>query len=187
MNAARLTALINTAVDGIIFIDAQGAITLFNPACERLFGYRAGEMVGQNVKRLMPAPDHAAHDGYVAAYRRTGERKIIGVGREVLGRRKDGETFPIELSVGEAALGGEVFFVGILRDITERRRAADQREQLIEALTASNEERAHFTHAASHDLREPLRMITAFCSLLTQDYGGGLDARGRESPPRAAW
>ena len=180
MNEARLRAVVGTAVDGIIFIDANGAVTMFNPACERMFGYSAAEIVGQNIKLLMPAPYHAEHDGYLSNYRLTRERKIIGIGREVVGRRRCGDTFPIELSVGEAAFEGEAFYVGILRDISERRRAADQRERLIHELVASNEETAHFAHVASHDLREPLRMITAFCGLVSTDYGDRLDDRGRE-------
>jgi len=128
----------------------------------------------------MPEPYHAEHDGYLSNYRRTGERKIIGIGREVLGQRQNGETFPIELSVGETTFEGDVIYVGILRDITERRRAAELRERLIDQLTALNEENAHFAHVASHDLREPLRMITAFCGLVVKDYGERIDERGRE-------
>jgi two-component system sensor kinase FixL len=176
----RLQAVLDTAVDGVILIDAVGHVTLFNPACERMFGYAADEMLGANVSRLMPAPFAADHDRYIAAHRRTGERRAIGVTRETMARRKDGEIFPIELSVGAARAGGEPFFIGILRDISDRKRAAEQRERLIEELVASNDERAHFAHAASHDLREPLRMVSAFCGLLARDYGEGLDARGRE-------
>ncbi len=120
---ARLRAVIDTAVDGVILIDARGIVLVFNPACEKLFGYSAAEVIGQNVKMLMPPPYRDEHDGYLGNYARSGERKIIGIGREVVGRRKDGSTFPMDLSVGEAKQqGGEPTFVGIIHDITERKR-----------------------------------------------------------------
>lgn len=120
---ARLRAVVETAVDGVILIDAVGTVLMFNPACERLFGYRNTDVIGQNVKMLMPEPYRREHDGYLENYRRTGERQIIGIGREVLGRRKDGTTFPMDLSVGEAQQGGEAIFVGIIHDLTERQRS----------------------------------------------------------------
>jgi len=177
---SRLRAIVDTAVDGIILMDESGTVTMFNPACERMFGYRAAEVIGGDVKQLMPPPYRDEHDQYLENYQRTRSRKIIGIGREVLGRRRDGETFPMDLSVGEADREGEVFYVGIVRDVSERKRTSDLREHLIEELTASNEERAHFAHVASHDLREPLRMVAAFCGLLAKDYGDRLDDRGRE-------
>jgi len=177
MTESRLRAVVETAIDGIIFMDAEGLVTMFNPACERMFGYRAGEIIGGEVKRLMPG---AEHDQYLHKRRRTGGRKVIEIGREVVGRRKNGETFPVDLSVAEAEQDGEAYFVGILRDASERQRAKDLSEQLIEQLTASNLERSYFGHVASHDLREPLRMVAAFCGLLTKDYGERLDERGRE-------
>src|SRR5438552_3187564 len=100
MDEARLRAVLDTAVDGVILINAGGDVLMFNPACERMFGYMAAEVMSKNVKMLMPEPFRAEHDGYLGNYHRTGERKIIGIGREVLGRRKDGSTFPMDLSVG---------------------------------------------------------------------------------------
>ena len=99
---ARLMAVVDTAVDGVILIDARGCILKFNPACEKLFQYRADEVRNQNVKMLMPSSYRVEHDGYIRNFLKTGERKIIGIGREVLGQRKDGSTFPMNLSVGEA-------------------------------------------------------------------------------------
>ena len=118
----RLRAVVDTAVDGVILIDTGGMIVMFNPACERLFGYTAAEVIGLNVRVLMPPPFHEEHDKYLDNYHRTGERKIIGIGREVVGRRRDGTTFPMELSVGESHQDDETIFVGIIHDLTERKR-----------------------------------------------------------------
>ena len=120
---ALFRTLIGTAADGIIVIDMKGMIQVYNAACERLFGYSAQETIGQNVKMLMPSPYHEEHDGYLSRYRMTGERRIIGIGREVLGRRKDGTTFPMYLSVGEGALEGQKIYVGIIHDLTERKKS----------------------------------------------------------------
>ena len=117
---ARLQSIIDSAVDGIIVIDAKGRIESFNRGAERLFGYPGAEVVGRNVNMLMPSPDHEQHDGYLARYLATGEAKIIGVGREVTGRRRDGTTFPLHLSVGEMLVGGERKFTGMLHDLTSR-------------------------------------------------------------------
>ena len=120
---SRLRAVVETAVDGVILIDAFGIVEMFNPACETLFGYEADEVLGQNVKMLMPPPYEAEHDVYLRRYRHTGERRIIGIGREVAGRRKDGTVFPMELSVGEAQRNGRPVFAGIIRDISQRKQA----------------------------------------------------------------
>lgn len=119
----RLATILSTAVDGIVTINDHGTMLTVNPAAERLFGYTAEEMIGRNVNMLMPEPYHSAHDGYLSRYRETGERRIIGIGREVMARRKDGSTFPMELAVGEAWQGDRRFFTGIIRDITDRKRA----------------------------------------------------------------
>src|SRR5258705_238057 len=119
-----MRALIEPAVDGAILIDARGVVLMFNPACEKLFGYCADEVIGKNVKMLMPEPYRHEHDGYVANYLDSRKPKIIGIGREVVGLRKDGSTFPMDLSVGEAKhQGGGSIFVAIIRDITERKSA----------------------------------------------------------------
>jgi two-component system sensor kinase FixL len=127
---ARLRALLEAAVDGIISIDERSLIQTINPAAERLFGYAAQEVIGQNVKVLMPLPYRGEHDGYLAHYIATGEKKVIGIGREVVGQKKDGSTFPMDLSVAEARLGEERLFVGIVRDITERKRAEEALSRL---------------------------------------------------------
>ena len=119
---AQIRAIVETAVDGIITIDDRGVIESFNPAAERIFGYSAAEAIGQKVDRLMPEPYRSEHHHHVNNYLRTGHAKIIGVGREVTGLRKDGNTFPMYIAVGEQKIGGGRHFTGIVRDITERKR-----------------------------------------------------------------
>ena len=131
----RLRGLIDTVVDGILLIDDKGTVADINPAAERIFGYAAAEVIGQNVRMLMPEPYHSEHDGYIARFLNTGEKRIIGIGREVRGRRKDGAEFPMELAVGELQVGGVRMFNGIVRDITERKRAEEELGKL--ALVAS--------------------------------------------------
>jgi PAS domain S-box-containing protein len=177
---SRVRAIVDTAIDGIILMDTRGMVTMFNPACERMFGYAAAEVLGSDIKQLMPSPYRAEHDQDLDNYRRTVEPRIVGVGREVIGRRKSGDTFPLELSVGEVDDDAEVSYACVLRDLTERKHADELREKFIEQLTASNEERTLFVHVASHDLREPLRMVAAFCGRLAKDYGDRLDERGAE-------
>jgi len=120
---SRFQAMLDTVPDGVMVIDRTGRIQTYNAACERLFGWRAEEVLGRNVSMLMPSPYREEHDAYLERYHRTGERRIIGIGREVEGQRKDGTTFPMELSVGEATQAEAPVYVGIVRDITERRRA----------------------------------------------------------------
>jgi two-component system sensor kinase FixL len=125
-STARLQSIIDSAVDGIIVIDSKGRIGAFNRGAERLFGYPAAEVIGRNVNTLMPSPQHEEHDGYLARYLQTGQAKIIGTGREVTGRRRDGTTFPLHLSVGEMSVGGERMFTGMLHDLSERVRLEEQ-------------------------------------------------------------
>jgi phosphoserine phosphatase RsbU/P len=122
----RLRAILDTIADGVVATDEKGAIQLFNPAAESLFGYRREEVLGRNVNLLMDSPDREAHDGYLASYLRTGHRKIIGIGREVYGRRKDGSRFPLYLSIGEALQGRQRIFVAVLHDLTARRQAEEK-------------------------------------------------------------
>src|SRR5258705_10111147 len=122
----RLQAVLDTAVDGIILIDANGSVLTFNPACERLFGYRPDEVIGRNVKMLMPPVYSDHHDQYLNNYKQTRDPKIIGIGREVFAQRKDGTVFPIYLSVGGGDSEVEPIFVGIINDLTERRSTEDR-------------------------------------------------------------
>jgi two-component system sensor kinase FixL len=125
-NEARWRSIIQSAVDGIVLIDTRGRIEAFNRAAERLFGYTEADVLGRNVNMLMPSPYQEEHDGYLARYLATGDAKIIGIGREVTGRRRDGSVFPLHLSVGEASVGGERKFTGILHDLSARVRLEEQ-------------------------------------------------------------
>jgi PAS domain S-box-containing protein len=133
----RLRAILETAAEGIITIDDRGRIESFNRAAEMIFGYKAGEVIGRNVSLLMPSPDRERHDSYLANYQQTGMAKIIGIGREVAARRKDGSTFPIDLSVSEMRLADRRLFTGFIRDVTVRKRAEEQLRLLSEALEST--------------------------------------------------
>ena len=146
---ARLAAIIDNAVDGIVTIDERGIILTVNAACTRIFGYGAGEMIGNNVKMLMPEPYHGEHDRYLSNYRRSGEAKVIGIGREVQGRRKDGAIFPLDLAVAKVEVNGATIYSGIVRDISERKASE-------EALIEANTELEEFAYRTSHDLRSPI-------------------------------
>jgi PAS domain S-box-containing protein len=171
---ARFRAVVDTAADGIITINAQGIIESVNPEAERLFGYVHDELIGKNVKVLMTATDSERHDEYLARYLRTGEARIIGIGREVTGR-KDGSTFPLFLSIGEFSLDGERYFTGIVRDITERKRA-DERQRL---LTAEVDHRAKNLLATIQAMvlltKRDARSVSEFATTLI----GRLHAMGR--------
>ncbi|MCS6770676.1 MAG: PAS domain S-box protein [Kiritimatiellae bacterium] len=124
-SAAKLAAIFNTVVDGIITIDERGIIESVNPAAERIFGWSAKDLIGRSVNVLIPEPWRRHHDGYIRRYLRTGRPHIIGIGREVRGLRKNGDTFPMDLAVSEVRIGRRRLFTGIVRDITERKRAAE--------------------------------------------------------------
>jgi PAS domain S-box-containing protein len=156
---ARTRAILETAVDAIITIDERGMIESVNPAAQKVFGHAAHEMIGRNVKMLMPEPYHSEHDAYLLNYRQTGHKKIIGIGREVIGRRKDGTTFPMELGVSEVRLGDRRIFTGIVRDITERKLAE-------EALREANRRKDEFMAMLAHELRNPLAPIQNAAHLL---------------------
>ena len=164
----QMRAVVHTAVEGIITIDQRGIIQSINPAAERTFGYAAAEVVGQNVSLLMPGPDRQEHDGYIANYLRTGQAKIIGIGREVAGQRKDGTVFPMELAVSEVRLAGQRVFTGFVRDITERKRAEEKLAELAGTLAEKNKELETIVYVASHDLRSPLVNIQGFSKELAR-------------------
>jgi two-component system sensor kinase FixL len=148
---ARWRSIVDSAVDGIVVIDQKGIIESFNPGAERLFGYLEAEVVGHNVSMLMPSPDREQHDRYIERYRTTGERRIIGIGRDVTGLRKDGSTFPLRLSVGELSIDGQPRFTGILHDLTART-AIESRMRQQSALTKLGEMAA----VVAHEVKNPL-------------------------------
>jgi PAS domain S-box-containing protein len=169
-NEAKLRSLIetvlSTVVDGLITIDRNGTIQSFNKACVSLFGYTAEEVIGRNVKLLMPEPYHSQHDGYIATYLATGVPKIIGIGREVMGRRRDGSTFPMQLAVGESPDAGVHAFVGIVRDLAERREAERQREQLRQS--QKMEAVGQLTGGLAHDFNNLLAIIIGNLDMLRE-------------------
>lgn len=165
-STARTHAILETAVDGIITIDDQGVIETFNPAAERLFGYQASQVIGQNISILMPEPYRQEHHHYLARYRASGVRHIIGIGREVQGLRQNGDVFPMLLAVSEVTLADRRIFTGIVHDISQLRQAEAELEQRVQARTAqlasANEEIRRFVYVASHDLRAPLINLQGF-------------------------
>jgi PAS domain S-box-containing protein len=188
---SRMRAVLETIVDAVITIDEQGRILSFNQAATRLFGYSPEEVMGQNVNILMPSPYHEAHDSYLENYLRTGIKKIIGIGREVVAKRKDGTVFPIDLSVSEVHLKDQRIFTGIIRDITERKSAEEEIRKLNEELEtrvhertiqleAVNRELEAFSYSVSHDLRAPLRTIDGFSQTVMEMYADKLDGRGQD-------
>ncbi|MFI4974363.1 MAG: PAS domain S-box protein [Caulobacterales bacterium] len=161
---AHLQSILDTVPDAMIVIDEKGIMQSFSAAAERLFVWSSQEMVGGNVSILMPSPYREAHDGYVARYLTTGERRIIGIGRVVVGQRRDGSTFPMELSVGEMRVGASRFFTGFVRDLTERQQTEARLQELqselvhVSRLTAMGE----MASALAHELNQPLSAIANY-------------------------
>ncbi|MGQ9370875.1 PAS domain-containing hybrid sensor histidine kinase/response regulator [Azospirillum sp. ST 5-10] len=170
---AKNRAILEAAVDGIITIDEEGRIESFNRAAERIFGYAAAEVLGRNVNTLMPPPYRESHDHHLATYLRTGQARIIGVGREVHGRRKDGTVFPMDLGVGEGYLAGRRIFAGTVRDISERQAAETSLRTAKEEAERANAAKTRFLAAASHDLRQPVQSLVFFTSALSMRLTDG--------------
>src|SRR6185437_10593353 len=178
---AHLRSVLETVPDAIIVIDDRGLVQSFSPAAERLFGYTATQVIGQNVKMLMPEPYRGEHDGYLDRYRRTGERRIIGIGRVVIGRRADGSTFPMELAVGEINLDGKRMFTGFVRDITERQVARERLQELQSELLRASRLSAmgQMASALAHELNQPLTAIINYVQATRRMIAGGTVPRER--------
>lgn len=163
-DGSLLKSVIDTAPDAIITIDVEGIVRSFSPAAEKMFGFRADEVVGQNVNRLMPSPDKERHDGYIARYLRTGEKRIIGIGREIHARRKNGAVFSAELAVGELALGEQRLFTGFIRDVTDRVEAERRADHLQRELAHLNriQTMSELATALAHELNQPLTAISNY-------------------------
>ncbi len=164
--AGELRQLIDTAVDGIITIDESGQVLSFNKAAERIFGYGSNEVIGRNVSLLMPEPESSSHDEHMARYVRTGHPHILGLGREVMALRKDGEVFPMDLAVNEFWRDDRRIFTGIVRDITERKQIDRMKDE--------------FVSTVSHELRTPLTSLRGSLGLMSLDVMGTVSDQGRQ-------
>lgn len=164
LREAHLQSIIDTIPEATIVIDENGLIRSFSAAAERMFGHAAAEMIGQNVKLLMPSPYREEHDVYLERYRATGKRHLIGAGRIVAGQRKDGSTFPIELAVGEMWSGSRRFFTGFVRDLTERQETEARLQELQSELVHVSRltEMGEMASAIAHELNQPLSAITNY-------------------------
>ena len=165
----KFQSIFENVVEGIVCINAHGRILEFNKAAESIFGYQAAETIGQNVSMLMPEPDKGQHDQYLHRYRQTGTKHIMGGYREVIGRRKDGAAFEMELALGEFNDAKQKFFVGLVRDISERKETERLLITAREKAEAANQAKSHFLSRMSHELRTPLNGILGFSTLLSMD------------------
>ncbi len=188
---AHLKSILDTIPDAMIVIDEHGAIQSFSTAAERLFDYTPAEVLGRNVRMLMPSPYRAQHDSFLARYLTTGERRIIGIGRVVVGERKDGSTFPIELAVGEMRSNDRRYFTGFIRDLTDRQKTETRLQDLqselvhISRLTAMGE----MASALAHELNQPLSAIANYLKgsqRLLADTNGSATLNVREALNKAA-
>jgi PAS domain S-box-containing protein len=177
---AHTRALLSNLIVGVVSVDERGLIKTCNPAAERIFGYQESEIIGQNIGLLFPKPEQDEQTGYFKKYLEPGISGMLGVTVEAVGLRKSGSTFPLDLSVAEMQGGENRMFVVILRDISERKLAEEQKASLMADLEGANEELKSFAYVVSHDLKAPLRAIGALADWLSTDYVDKFDEEGKE-------
>ena len=183
---AHLRSILDTVPDATVVIEKDGTIVSFNGAAVRQFGYAESEVLGQNVRILMPEPYRHEHDGYMQRYLRTGEKRIIGVDRVVVGRRMDGSTFPMALSVGEVKTGDRIFFTGFIRDLTERAESEARLQEIQGELArlARLNELGEMASTLAHELNQPLAAIANYvqgCTRLLKKLDDAVATRMREA------
>ncbi|MDF2984383.1 MAG: hypothetical protein K0Q69_4155 [Devosia sp.] len=181
---AHLQSILDTVPDATVVIETDGTMTSFNKAAVRQFGYQPEDVIGQNVRMLMPSPYREQHDGYIHRYLTTGEKRIIGVDRVVVGRRKDGSTFPMTLAVGETRTADKRYFTGFIRDLTERQESAAQLEAAQGELArmARINELGEMASTLAHELNQPLSSIANYvqgCAIMLDASAGGHEEAGR--------
>lgn len=163
---SKASAILEMVGDGVVTIDRVGIVESFNPAAEKIFGFTAREVIGQNIKMLMPEPYQSEHDGYIKRYTGSGDPRVIGIGREVVGQRKNGEAFPMALVVSEVSLHGENMFVGTVRDITRHKQYEERIQRSKEMAELATQAKSEFLANMSHELRTPLNAIIGFSDFL---------------------
>jgi len=177
---SKINDIIQAAVDGIITIDTRGIMEMVNPSAAKLFGYEAEEILGRSISILMPEPDKSHHHSYIENYQATGHKKIIGIGREVTGQRKDGSTFPFYLSISEVQLMDRKVYTGFIHDISQQKLNEEKLRRYAAELERSNLELQDFAYVSSHDLQEPLRKIQAFGDRLRTKEHANLSDQGKD-------
>ncbi len=165
----HLSTIVNTMVDGVLTIDVKGIVNSFNPAAERIFGYKSDEVIGNNINMLMPEPERSQHDDCIKNYLETGVTKIIGCNKEVRGQHKKSTIFPLDLAVSEMWLGDQRQFAGIFRDITERKHYEKALRQAKETAESANRAKSDFLANMSHEIRTPMNAVLGFSELLSSE------------------
>lgn len=180
MTERQFKDIFYAAADSIITIDSKGIMQTCNPACETMFGYKIEDLIGKNIKMLTSKEHEINHDSYIKNFLDTSIAKIINIGRQVEGRRKDGSAIQVYLRISEIKHHGRVNFIGILRDISEEHKARELINKNTLLLENTNKELESYAYSISHDLRSPLRSIDGFSTILIEDYSDTLDATGNE-------